>query len=97
MSGTSGDGVDASIINSDGQNAYNVLTNKYVKYSEELSGNIHKLKKLSELNIFSVKSTDLKKIKELPSIESLNFRIFQILEFLIVPCSSFVILFEFFE
>ena len=44
MSGTSGDGVDASIINSDGQNAYNVLTNKYVKYSEELSGNIHKLK-----------------------------------------------------
>ncbi len=41
---------------------------------------IHKLKKLSELNIFSVKSTDLKKIKELPSIESLNFRIFQITE-----------------
>ena len=41
---------------------------------------IHKLKKLRELNIYSVKSRDLKKIKELPSIESLTFRIFQITE-----------------
>ena len=60
MSGTSGDGVDASIINSDGQNAYNVLTNKYVKYSEELSGNIHKLKN---------------KIKNLDDIKNLNIEI----------------------
>ena len=60
MSGTSGDGVDASIINSDGQNAYNVLTNKYVKYSEELSENIHKLKK---------------KINNLDDIKNLNIEI----------------------
>ena len=40
MSGTSGDGVDASIINSDGQNAYNVLTNKYVKYSIQSKTNL---------------------------------------------------------
>ena len=60
MSGTSGDGVDASIINSDGQNAYNVLTNKYVKYSEELSGNIHKLKN---------------KINNLDDIKNLNIEI----------------------
>ena len=33
MSGTSGDGVDASIIRSDGKSRYEVLLNKYFKYS----------------------------------------------------------------
>tara|TARA_B100000963_G_scaffold5395_1_gene4073 strand:- start:435 stop:1532 length:1098 start_codon:yes stop_codon:yes gene_type:complete len=45
MSGTSGDGVDASIINSDGNSHYKVLTNKYFKYSDEISQNIFRLKK----------------------------------------------------
>ena len=34
MSGTSGDGVDASIIQSDGQNKYKVILDKYFKYDE---------------------------------------------------------------
>ena len=33
MSGTSGDGVDASLINSDGDSNYNVEINKYFELS----------------------------------------------------------------
>ncbi len=45
MSGTSGDGVDASIINSDGKGQFKVLINKYFQYTDDISENIHKLKK----------------------------------------------------
>ena len=37
MSGTSGDGVDASLINSDGDTNYNVEINKYFEYENNLS------------------------------------------------------------
>jgi anhydro-N-acetylmuramic acid kinase len=36
MSGTSMDGIDASIINSDGTSHYEVIYNKYFKYNEDL-------------------------------------------------------------
>ena len=36
MSGTSGDGVDASIIKSDGENKYEVILNKYFEYDKKL-------------------------------------------------------------
>ncbi len=45
MSGTSGDGVDASIINSDGKGQFKVLINKYFKYTDDISENIYKLKR----------------------------------------------------
>jgi len=45
MSGTSGDGVDASIINSDGKAQFKVLINKYFKYTDDISENIYKLKR----------------------------------------------------
>ena len=45
MSGTSGDGVDASVINSDGEKHYKVLINKYFQYSDEISQNIYILKR----------------------------------------------------
>ena len=45
MSGTSGDGVDASIINSDGKGQFKVLINKYFQYTEDISENIYKLKR----------------------------------------------------
>ena len=45
MSGTSGDGVDASIINSDGKGQFKVLINKYFQYTDDISENIYKLKK----------------------------------------------------
>ena len=44
MSGTSGDGVDASIIQSDGENAYKVILDKYFVYNKDICKNIHKLK-----------------------------------------------------
>ena len=44
MSGTSGDGVDASIIQSDGDNKYEVILDRYFKYSQKIYENIHNLK-----------------------------------------------------
>ena len=40
MSGTSMDGVDASIIQSDGESKYNSNSNKYFEYNENLYGKI---------------------------------------------------------
>ena len=65
MSGTSGDGVDASVINSDGKRHYKVLINKYFKYSDEISENIHKLKrninKIEDIKKFSTEINDLER------------------------------------
>ena len=64
MSGTSGDGVDSSIIKSDGKGYYKVLVNKYFKYTDEISENIYKLKR----NINKIK--DLKThINEIEDLE----------------------------
>ena len=57
MSGTSGDGVDASIIISDGINSYEVIEDKYFEYDKEIYKNIHNLKERinnkNNLNDFS--------------------------------------------
>ena len=44
MSGTSADGVDASIIQSDGDIEYKVVLDRYFKYSQNIFENIHNLK-----------------------------------------------------
>jgi len=44
MSGTSADGVDASIIQSDGDIEYKVILDKYFKYKQNIYENIHNLK-----------------------------------------------------
>ena len=44
MSGTSGDGVDASIIQSDGNSKYKVLEDKYFEYDSDIYKNIHFLR-----------------------------------------------------
>mgnify|MGYP001291059495 CR=1 FL=1 len=44
MSGTSGDGVDASIIQSNGETKYDVIKDKYYEYDNEIYQDIHKLK-----------------------------------------------------
>ena len=44
MSGTSGDGVDASVISSDGFGDYNEVINKYFKYDQKIYENLHNLK-----------------------------------------------------
>ena len=48
MSGTSGDGVDASIIKSDGNTKYEVILDKYYKYSDEIYKEFHFLKKTQD-------------------------------------------------
>ena len=55
MSGTSGDGVDASIIQSDGLDKFTILKEKYYQYDENLFREYHDLKK--KIN----SSNDLKK------------------------------------
>jgi len=44
MSGTSADGVDASIIQSDGDTGYKVMLDKYFKYDQNIYENIHNFK-----------------------------------------------------
>ena len=44
MSGTSADGVDASIIQSDGDTKYEVILDKYFKYDQNIYESIHDLK-----------------------------------------------------
>ena len=58
MSGTSGDGIDASIISSDGVDQYSEITNKYFKYDQKMYENLHKLR--SKI----LNSNDLKKNKD---------------------------------
>ena len=57
MSGTSGDGIDASIVKSNGQNEYKTLANKLYKYPKNTTTKIHSLKENiktpSDLNDFS--------------------------------------------
>jgi anhydro-N-acetylmuramic acid kinase len=64
MSGTSGDGVDASIINSNGIDQFEVIKDKYFEYDSKIYSTIHYLKE----KIFNLK--DLKKLsKELLELE----------------------------
>ena len=64
MSGTSADGVDTSIIKSDGKSSYKVILDKYVKYSQNISDDIHKTRE--KIN----NSKDLRNFsKELFSLE----------------------------
>jgi len=64
MSGTSADGVDASIIQSDGDNQHKVILDIYFKYNTNIYRNIHNIKeKIND-------SEDLKKLsKEIRSLE----------------------------
>ena len=50
MSGTSGDGVDVSIISSNGIDQYSEILNKYFKYDQKVYENLHNLRgKISKL------------------------------------------------
>ena len=65
MSGTSGDGVDASLITSNGLNEYEVIKDKYFEYDIEIYKEIHSLKEniinLNDLKKFSDELTNLEK------------------------------------
>ena len=64
MSGTSMDGVDVSIIQSDGENKYKVIKNKYFEYPQAIYKHLTKLRdKIKKLN-------DLKRyLKEIKNVE----------------------------
>ena len=76
MSGTSGDGIDASIIQSDGDNEYQLILDKYFKFSEDIYKNIHGLKdkinNLKDLKNFSKEIEVLEKEITLFHAESVN-------------------------
>ena len=65
MSGTSGDGVDASLINSDGDSSYKVEINKYFEYENNFSQKIHLLKdKINTINDLEIYSNELKALEK---------------------------------
>ena len=65
MSGTSGDGVDASLINSDGGSNYKVEINKYFEYENNFSQKIHSLKdKINTVTDLETYSTELKALEK---------------------------------
>jgi anhydro-N-acetylmuramic acid kinase len=45
MSGTSGDGVDASIIKTNGINKYELIKDKYFEYDSDIYKDIHNFKR----------------------------------------------------
>ena len=65
MSGTSGDGVDASIISTNGINHYESLSDKYFEYDTNIYKDIHSLKdkihKREHLEIFKNEIDDLER------------------------------------
>ena len=65
MSGSSADGVDASIIQSDGDTKYKVILDKYFEYSRDIYDDIHTLKEkindLRDLNNLSRQIQPLEK------------------------------------
>ena len=65
MSGTSGDGVDASIIKTNGIDEYKVLLDKYFEYDSNIYKDIHSLKdkihKISNLEEFDSELKDLER------------------------------------
>ena len=64
MSGTSGDGVDASIIYSNGIDEFEVIKDKYFEYDSNIHKNIHSLKeKIFNLNDLEKYSADLKNLE----------------------------------
>ena len=49
MSGTSMDGVDISLINSDGRSIFEVIKNSYYEYPSKLYSNLTKLREIINL------------------------------------------------
>ena len=64
MSGTSGDGVDASIIKSNGIDSFEIIKNRYFQYDAKIYKEIHAVKeKISNLKDLIKYSKDLKELE----------------------------------
>ncbi len=65
MSGTSGDGVDASLIESDGEHTYKVIKDKYFKYNQAIFEGIHSLKeKLASIKDLDKNQLEIKDLEK---------------------------------
>ena len=65
MSGTSADGVDASIIQSDGDNKYEVILDKYFEYNQNVYENIHNLKdEIKDSNDLTILSNKIESLEK---------------------------------
>ena len=65
MSGTSMDGVDVSLIKSDGLSKYNTISNKYFEYDQNLYQNLTNIRdKISNSKDLKILSNDLKSIEK---------------------------------
>ena len=65
MSGTSGDGIDASVIETDGKTQYKVLKNQFFEYPFSITRKIHKLKEeITNPNELLTHSKDIELIAE---------------------------------
>ena len=65
MSGTSMDGVDVSLIKSDGLSKYNTISNKYFEYDKNLYQNLTNIRdKISNSKDLEILSNDLKSIEK---------------------------------
>ena len=65
MSGTSGDGIDASVIETDGKTQYKVLKNQFFEYPFSITRQIHKLKEeITNPNELLKHSEDIELIAE---------------------------------
>ena len=65
MSGTSGDGVDASLIYSDGDTNYKVEINKYFEYKKSFTQQIHSLKeKINTVTDLEIYAAELKALEK---------------------------------
>ena len=92
MSGTSGDGIDTSIIISDGIDHYSEIRNEYFKYDQKIYENLHNLKsKIFKLNDLKKNENEINLLEKeitlfhakivnkiLKSIDFTNLRIDQI-------------------
>ena len=64
MSGTSGDGVDASLINSNGIDHFDVVKDKYFEYDSHIFKEFHSIKeKINNLNDFNKYEKELQKLE----------------------------------
>ena len=63
MSGTSGDGVDVSLISSDGIGQYSEIINRYFKYDQKIYENLHNLR--AKILKFEDLQNNLKEINKL--------------------------------
>ena len=64
MSGTSGDGVDASIIQSNGETNYEVIKDKYYEYDSDIYQDIHGLKeRIHNRNDLDILAKELKDLE----------------------------------